>query len=52
MDMRDTLARKPWLDDPDPLEGLILHEIGVPMAGTPSAIEAQAPSDRTREVAK
>lgn len=52
MDMRDTLARKPWLDDPDPLEGLILHEIGVPMAGTPSAIEAQAPSDRTREAAK
>lgn len=57
MDMRDALARRPWLDDPDPLEGLILHEIGVPMAPATAPVEAAAvasppPAMRTREAVR
>ncbi|WP_108661028.1 patatin-like phospholipase family protein [Acuticoccus kandeliae] len=53
MDMSDALARKPWLEDPDPLEGLILHEIGTPMAPSPAGPEPAAPRPaRTTEAAR
>ncbi|RAH98465.1 patatin [Acuticoccus sediminis] len=44
MDMRDALARRPWLEDPDPMEGLILHEIGI------GAAQGERPRNRNEGV--